>query len=61
MTACIRCREFNSKVLDSRKRINDGWVHRQRLCLSCGERWETVEVPVDDIREQPAPDPDSDD
>lgn len=51
MSACPECREFNSKVLDTRKRLEDGWVHRQRLCLSCGERWETVEVPADDVQQ----------
>ena len=39
------CNHKKTKVIDSRK-IREG-VRRRYKCLSCGERWSTVEVIVD--------------
>jgi transcriptional regulator NrdR family protein len=50
MTVCIKCGLWHTKVLQTRKRLDDGWVWRERRCDACGHRWGTLEVPEDDVR-----------
>jgi len=44
---CIKCNE-RSKVLDSEE-TKEGWIKRRRSCDKCKIRWNTFEVPQDDI------------
>jgi transcriptional regulator NrdR family protein len=44
VTTCVECGEWGSKVTDTRK-TDTGWVKRQRKCLECGHRWQTLEIP----------------
>ena len=57
---CPRCTEGTSQVLESRYNVPDDdaknpspatWPHtrRRRQCLSCGHRWTTYEVCIDDL------------
>lgn len=46
MTARCAC-GTDSGVIDSRHR-KDGVIRRRRVCPSCGTRWTTIEVTVDD-------------
>lgn len=50
MSVCIKCNSWKTKVLQTRKLRNDGWTFRERKCYLCGHRWDTVEVPAEDIR-----------
>lgn len=51
MTACVQCRDWTTRVIDSRKNPANGWVYRRRVC-ACGERYTTVEVPLADVVQQ---------
>ena len=44
---CIKCEYPETSVKDSRK-ANFGLnaIRRRRLCLKCGERWTTYEIPM---------------
>lgn len=45
---CPMCqKERETKCVDSRPSDVGGWtiISRRRLCLSCGHRWRTAEVP----------------
>ena len=54
MMVCPRCGGTNYKVVDSRNTgsISKGVV-RKRVCLSCGRRWTTYEIPDYDAEELP--------
>ena len=39
---CVKCGSSQVKVIDTRA--------RGRVCLTCGARWTTVELPVGDLR-----------
>lgn len=55
MTICVACDSWDNRVLDSRKRVDAGWVVRRRECMSCNTRWTTYEVPQRDVQQE-APD-----
>jgi transcriptional regulator NrdR family protein len=55
MSVCIKCGLWTSKVLQTRKQHDAGWIRRERRCDTCGERWGTLEVPEVDVRQPPAP------
>lgn len=42
---CLECGHPNSTVRDSRPR--DRAIRRRRVCLKCGHRWTTWEIPAD--------------
>lgn len=46
---CPRCGCGDSKVIDSRGRVVNGWWRRRRECMKCGTRWTTTEVHEDEI------------
>ncbi len=52
MTLCVSCDSWESKVVDSRKKTDAGWVVRRRECAACGTRWTTYEVPANDVRHE---------
>jgi len=43
---CPACGLQNSLIIDSRY-YNDGFYRRRRECQSCGERWSTIEIPLE--------------
>ncbi len=43
---CPSCEHQFSGVTDSRG-TSGGWQRRRRVCLSCGHRWTTMEVPTE--------------
>lgn len=45
-TRCPACGLQNSLIIDSRY-YGDGFYRRRRECQSCGERWSTMEVPLE--------------
>lgn len=55
--ACEKCGHFDSKVLetraDNRKGLTYTFLRRHRVCLGCGYRWYTYEVPASYIDEKP--------
>jgi transcriptional regulator NrdR family protein len=55
VSVCIKCNAWKTKVLQTRKLFDDGWTFRERKCDLCGHRWDTVEVPAEDIRTPGAP------
>ena len=45
---CPKCHCLQDKVVDSR--INENGIRfRRRECLTCGHRWNTVEICEDDL------------
>jgi len=50
---CPYCENGSTKVVDSRTRYEDASsvVIRRRQCTSCYERWNTIEIVDDGIRE----------
>lgn len=50
MSVCIACGSWKTKVLQTRKLRNDGWTFRERKCDLCDHRWNTLEVPEEDVR-----------
>jgi transcriptional regulator NrdR family protein len=52
MSACPdpNCRLLKTRVIDSRV-LTNGWTKRRRECyLGCGGRWNTYEVPEDELQ-----------
>ena len=45
---CPKC-SGDSGVFDSRRRA-DGNIARRRECKACGERWSTIEIPLQMLR-----------
>ena len=52
MSACPECHTFSSKVVDSRKQMENGWTVRRRECYECHHRWTTYEVPAADVKQE---------
>lgn len=49
-TVCPKCKKDNNKVVDSRVPDGEEHVWRRRHCLSCSKRWNTVEVPEEELK-----------
>ena len=41
---CPFCNFHDTKVVDSRLAVNNSCVKRRRECVSCGNRWSTMET-----------------
>lgn len=47
---CIKCNSSQVRVIDTRAKGT--WrIYRRRVCMMCGFRWTTVELPVGDVRQ----------
>lgn len=46
---CVKCGSSQVKVIETRARGRRR-IYRRRVCLTCGARWTTVELPVGDLR-----------
>lgn len=47
---CIKCNSSQVRVIDTRAK-GTRWIYRRRVCMMCGFRWTTVELPVGDVRQ----------
>lgn len=49
VTRCPACGLQNSLIIDSRKVYSSeyGFIRRRRECQSCGQRWSTMELPLE--------------
>ena len=45
---CPHCKGNDTMVVDSR--IRNGVVRRRRMCMSCKKRFNTLEVPEEELR-----------
>lgn len=45
---CVKCGSSQVKVIDTRGRGRRR-IYRRRVCLTCGARWTTVELPAGDL------------
>ena len=45
---CPHCKGVDTIVVDSRSR--NGIVKRRRMCLSCKQRFNTLEIPEEELR-----------
>lgn len=46
---CIKCNSSQVRVIDTRAK-GTRRIYRRRVCMMCGCRWTTVELPVGDVR-----------
>ena len=47
---CPKCDHEKNLVLEARpSTLRPEWTQRRRKCAKCGERWNTVELPVSDV------------
>lgn len=47
---CIKCNSSQVRVIDTRAK-GTRRIYRRRVCMMCGFRWTTVELPVGDVRQ----------
>lgn len=47
---CIKCNSSQVRVIDTRAK-GTRRIYRRRVCMMCGCRWTTVELPVGDVRQ----------
>ena len=47
---CIKCNSSQVRVIDTRAKGDPADI-RRRVCMMCGCRWTTVELPVGDVRQ----------
>lgn len=47
---CIKCNSNQVRVIDTRAKVTRR-IYRRRVCMMCGCRWTTVELPVGDVRQ----------
>lgn len=50
---CPFCREFESKVVNSRPVADYAYIRRRRECLTCGERFYTQERVIKTKQSEP--------
>jgi len=49
---CLYCGAEETKVLDTRRfPEREPWITRNRRCYTCHERFKTVEIPVNELRD----------
>lgn len=47
---CPKCGHEKNLVLEARpSTLRPEWTQRRRKCSKCGERWNTVELPMSDV------------
>lgn len=46
---CQECESPDNKVTQVREHQRFNWIYRRRVCNECGHRWNTYELPADDI------------
>jgi transcriptional regulator NrdR family protein len=47
---CPKCGHEKNIVLETRpSTLRPEWLQRRRKCSACGERWNTVELPMSDV------------
>lgn len=46
---CIKCGSHQVRVIDTRAH-GKRQIYRRRVCMTCGKRWSTIELPVSDLR-----------
>ena len=46
---CVKCNSSQVRVIDTRAK-GTRRIYRRRVCMMCGCRWTTVELPVGDVR-----------
>ena len=45
---CVKCQSENTRIIDSR--MGDGnSIRRRRWCLDCGNKFSTMEIPIEDF------------
>lgn len=47
---CIKCNSSQVRVIDTRAK-GTRRIYRRRVCMMCGCRWTTVELPVGDVHQ----------
>ena len=47
---CVKCNSSQVRVIDTRAK-GTRRIYRRRVCMKCGCRWTTVELPVGDVRQ----------
>lgn len=54
MSACPKCRDFDTSVKMTRK-LRNGWVRRDRVCMdeACRHTFRTLEIPVEQVELEP--------
>lgn len=45
---CVKCNSSQVRVIDTRAK-GTRRIYRRRVCMMCGCRWTTVELPVGDV------------
>lgn len=45
---CVKCNSSQVRVIDTRAKGTQR-IYRRRVCMMCGCRWTTVELPVGDV------------
>lgn len=53
---CPSCGSKQSHIIDSRANTGGDFKRRRRVCDSCGYRWSTVEITLEDFQSIPRPD-----
>jgi transcriptional regulator NrdR family protein len=48
---CKQCNHDATSITNSRPTVN-GWTYRRRECMNCGHRWNTYEIPEDEISQE---------
>jgi transcriptional repressor NrdR len=46
---CPNCESADLKVKDSRDHQVYNWIKRRRECLDCNYRWNTYEIPENEV------------
>lgn len=49
-TDCVKCNSSQVRVIDTRAK-GTRRIYRRRVCMMCGCRWTTVELPVGDVHQ----------